>query len=75
MDVFTMVVVIVVVSCGAGVLTKYFESRKNDNSAEASDDMLDEMNQLRQRIEVLEKIVTDESYQLNRELNNLERQA
>jgi len=75
MDVFTMVVVIVAVSCFAGVLTKYLESRKEEKSEEVSEGVLEEMDQLRQRIEVLEKIVTDESYQLNRDLNDLERSA
>lgn len=74
MDVFTMVVVIVIVGCLTGVLTSYFENNKKSD-ADIPKDILAEMDQLRDRIEVLEKIVTDERYQLTRDLNDLERRA
>ena len=72
MDVFTMVVIIVAVSCGAGVLNNYIKSKNEESSIEDQDHLLAELDELRQRVETLEKIVTDEKYQLRRELDNLE---
>ena len=75
MDVFTMVVIIVVVSCGAGVLNNYIKSQRERDDVEVSDDVYAELETLRERVEVLEKIVTDDKYQLGRQLDELERQA
>jgi hypothetical protein len=75
MDVFTMVAVIVVVSCTAGVLNNYIQAKKKQRNDEADSSLAEELDELRERIEVLEKIVTDEKYHLHRELNELERQA
>ena len=74
MDVFTMVVIIVTVSCLAGVANNYFKSKERSDE-EAPDELLAELDELRGRIEVLEKIVTDERYHLTKELDKLERQA
>jgi tetrahydromethanopterin S-methyltransferase subunit B len=74
MDVFTMVVIIVAISCGAGMYSNYLKSRKhvgNNNS----DELLVELDALRERIEVLEKIVTDQKYVLHKEISDLERSA
>jgi len=75
MDVFTMVTVIVVVSCGAGAFNNYVKAQKRRSENEDTDGVIEELEALRDRIEVLEKIVTAEKYQLNRELEDLERQA
>ncbi len=75
MDVYTMVVIIVVVSCGAGAFNNYIKAQKHRSDNELSDDAQAELDALRSRVEVLEKIVTEEKYQLNRELNELERRA
>ena len=74
-DVFIMVVLIVLISCGAGVINNYLRTQRLAAKAAPGEDMLAELDRLRERVEVLEKIVTDEKYDLNRELNRLERQA
>lgn len=71
MDVFTMVVLIVIVCVGADTANKYIKAQK----AKAQDlpsDIEAELDELRERVEVLEKIVTDEKYQLSRDINALE---
>ena len=75
MDVFTMIVIIVAISCGAGVYNNYLKTRKHEAKSAPSEDVIAELDALRARVEVLEKIVTDEKYQLHRELNNLENSA
>lgn len=74
MDVFTMVVIIVIVACASGVASQYFETKKK--SGEWAQDLEDsplaaDLDELRARVEVLEKIVTDEKYQLERKINEL----
>ena len=75
MDVYTMVTLIVVVSCGAGAFNNYVKAQKRRSENEDTDGVMDELEALRDRVEVLEKIVTEDKYQLNRELEDLERQA
>ncbi|MGI9324577.1 MAG: hypothetical protein ACR2PZ_05110 [Pseudomonadales bacterium] len=72
MSVFAMVVWIVAISLIAGVLHDYLKTRRIEASKHSSVN-LDEINALKERITVLEKIVTDERYDLRRELNQLER--
>ena len=74
MEVFTMVVLIVAVSCAAGVANNYIKMQsKREKHAQADEDTLAEIDALRQRVEVLEQIVTDEKYELKKELSALER--
>ncbi len=75
MDVFTMVAIIVVASCAAGMYKDHVKSKRAREEGEVSESVELELDELRQRIEVLEKIVTDERYHLEKEINNLERQA
>jgi cell division protein FtsB len=75
MEVFTMVVLIVLISCGAGVLNNYLKTRRLAIKAAPDEDQWAEFEQLRERVEVLEKIVTDDKYDLNKELNHLENQG
>ncbi len=75
MDVFTMVVIIVVVSCTAGVFNNFIQAKKKQQAADVDESLTTELDELRERVEVLEKIVTDEKYHLVRELNELERRA
>ncbi len=72
MDVFTMVVIIVAISCLAGVLNNHIKSRNETASLDGQDEIEAELDELRARVETLEKIVTDEQYQLRRELDDLE---
>lgn len=75
MDVFTMVAIIVVVSCGAGVVNNYFKTRRLEQRQAPSSELEAEVEALRQRVAVLEEIVTDDRYRLNREIDQLERRA
>ena len=75
MDVFTFVIIIVVVGCGTGVLTEYFKHKRESRSVDVDDDVYEELDRLRERIEVLERIITDEKYHLKKELDQLERSA
>ncbi len=76
MEVFTMVVLIVLIGCSAGVLNQHFKTRRQElEHSSPNDDVYDEVEMLRERIEVLEKIVTDERYHLEREIDQLERRA
>ena len=75
MDVFTMVVVIVVVTTVAGVFNNYLKNKDKAESNLADTALSEELDELRQRIEVLESIVTDQKYQLHRDLTELEKSA
>ncbi|MCZ6710455.1 MAG: hypothetical protein O7B25_08840 [Gammaproteobacteria bacterium] len=75
MEVFTMVVLIVLISCGAGVLNNYLKTRRLAAKAAPDEDQWAQFQQLRERVEVLEKIVTEDKYDLNKELNRLENQG
>ena len=74
MDVFTFVIIIVIIGCGTGVLTEYFK-HKRESQADPDGDVYEELDRLRERVEILERIVTDEKYQLKKELDQLERSA
>ncbi len=71
MDVFTMVAIIVVVSCTAGVANNYFKSRAKV-AGKQDPAMQRDIDDLRNRVEVLEQIVTDEKYDLAKEINRLD---
>jgi len=73
MDVFTMVVAIVFVSCVAGAYNNYLKTRRVEAKAGNSEESSAEIDELRARNEELEKIEKDEKYQLDRELSRLER--
>ena len=70
-----MVVIIVAVSCLAGVANNYLKNQRHRDRATADEGYLTELDELRERIEVLEKIVTDQKYTLHRQINELERDA
>jgi hypothetical protein len=73
-DVFIMVVLIVLISCGAGVINNYLRTQRLAAKAAPGEDMLAELDRLRERVEVLEKIVTDEKFHLAKEISHLERE-
>ncbi len=75
MDVFTFVILVVLIACGSGVINNYMKHQRNRKEVTVDEDAQQELEELRERIEVLEKIVTDEKYQLQRDLDQLERQA
>ncbi len=75
-QVFEMVVLIVAISCAAGVLNNYLKNRGGGRQAKELEGRLDErmrqIDSLEKRVQVLEKIVTDRNYDLKRELHDLE---
>ena len=74
-SVFTMVVLIVLISCGAGVANNYLRNQRKQAEAGADPQVRSDLDHLRERVEVLEKIVTDEKYHLVKEINRLERES
>lgn len=75
MDVFVFVILIVFIGCASGVANNMLKNQREMREANGDEGVLAEVDELRARIEVLEKIVTDEKYQLARELNQLEKPA
>lgn len=75
MDVLSMIVAIVAISCTAGVINNYLKTRRLAYRQVPADEVRAELDALKQRVAVLEEIVTDEGYRLNRELERLERRA
>ncbi len=76
MELWTMIVLVVLIGCGTGILSEHFKTKRKElEHSGHSDDVYDEVEMLRERIEVLEKIVTDERYHLEREIDQLERRA
>ena len=75
MEVFSMVVAIVAISCTAGVINNYLKTRRLEYKQAPGAELEAELGALKERIAVLEEIVTDDRYRLNRELEKLERQA
>ena len=71
-DVFVMVIIIVSVSVAGGVARDYLRTqRKVDENAGNANELEAELATLRARVEILEEIVTDERYELRKELNQL----
>ena len=75
MEVFTFVVIIVLIGCGSGVISTYLKTRSEDAQVKVDDSVYGDLEDLRERVEVLERILTDEKYNLKRELDHLERSA
>ena len=75
MDVFTFVIIIVIIGCGTGVLTEYFKTKRESEEFTGDEEVYSELESLRARVEVLEAIVTDEKYSLKKEIDQLERRA
>jgi len=73
MDVFVFVIIVVFIGCASGVANNMLKNQREMREANGDEGVLAEVDELRARIEVLEKIVTDEKYQLARELNQLEK--
>lgn len=65
----------VLISCAAGVTNNDLKTHRLAAKAAPGEELLAQLDQLRERVEVLEKIVTDDKYHLNRELDRLENQG
>ncbi|MCZ6658900.1 MAG: hypothetical protein O7C67_16540 [Gammaproteobacteria bacterium] len=74
-SVFIMVVLIVLIACSTSLAEKYLKTRRLERETDLDDDVYHELDNLRGRVEVLEKIVTDKKYELSDEINRLERRA
>lgn len=77
MEVFTMIVLIVLISCGTGVLTTYFKSKHKYRADPDLQERIERLEglvgdgSLEDRVRALETIVTDEKRRLDREIKNL----
>ena len=75
MDVFTMVVLIVLISGAVGVAQRYMKIRKQGLDRSVDDGLQQDLDSMKERIEVLEKIVTDRQFRLADEISDLEGRA
>ena len=67
-----MVIAIVALSVGAGMYRDYLKTQRQvGRNKDADDDLQRQVDALQERVAVLEEIVTDKKYQLNRELEQL----
>ncbi|MFT5775795.1 hypothetical protein [Hyphomonas sp.] len=75
MDPFQMVVIIVLISVGAGVMKNYFKMKQNQQADAASEKdvvrLRADIDRLKERVHVLEKIVTDNDRQLAEDIRKL----
>lgn len=72
MNVFTFVFLTVTVVLCAKLFQTYIESRNKTRSEnEADDETLLKMDRLEERIQVLERIVTEDRYDLKKRIDNL----
>jgi hypothetical protein len=75
MDPFQMVVLIVAISVGAGVYQTYLKTKANSRADETTQadvtSMRDEISKLKERVRVLETIVTDKDRVLSEEIRKL----
>lgn len=71
-DVFIFVLGIVFIGCASGVINNVLRNQRQQRELGGVDNsIVAEVGDLRARIEVLEKIVTDEKYHLSREIDRL----
>ena len=70
MDGVTMVVLIVLIACSASVAGKYLKIRERER-AELDSAARQELDDLKSRVEVLERIVTDQKRDLSQEIDQL----
>jgi aspartokinase len=72
MGITEMVVVIVVVSCLAGVTNRYLKMKHAQTGQYSPDEETsDRLSELEERVQVLEKIITDNKYNLEQEIDQL----
>ena len=72
MNTFVFIVAIVAIVCTADTIQKIYKARaaKQEPDVDA-DETLAKLDQLEDRIKVLERIVTEDKYDLRREINSL----
>lgn len=73
MNVFHMVIWIVAIVSIASVLEKYFKAKAAEkNEGDDSETTLKKIEVLEERIQVLERIVTENKFDLRRQINDLQ---
>lgn len=73
MNVFEMIILIVLIGTSARIITEIVRHKGNASSASQDnlDDALDRIDDLEERVRVLERVVTDDRYELNRQIDDL----
>ncbi len=72
MNVFTFVIVLVTVVLCARLIQAYLENRSNDSrSADEFEETIAKMDVLEERIQVLERIITENRFDLKKEIDGL----
>lgn len=74
MGVFEMVVLVTTIGCATGVATEYLKTQRKRADATNQDDLedaLDRIDEMEERIRVLERVVTDDKYSLSQQIDNL----
>lgn len=68
-----MVVIVVFIGCMTGVVSEWLKTKRKTagNNDGALDEAHDRIDELEERIRVLEKVVTDERYDLSRQIDSL----
>ena len=66
------IVLIVLIACATGVAFEYMRMKSNKKETDAdTDDMVSQIDALEERIRVLERIVTENKFDLKREIDKL----
>lgn len=72
MNTFIFVVTIVAIVCTADTIQKIYKARTAKQESDVdTDEAMAKLDQLEDRIRVLERIVTENKYDLRREINSL----
>ena len=72
MNTFVFVVTIVAIVCIADTIQKIYKARAVKQESDVdSDEAMARLDQIEERIRVLERIVTEDKYELRREINSL----
>ncbi|KXF82244.1 hypothetical protein [Enterovibrio coralii] len=77
MDVFLFIIVIIAVGAGTKTIKSYLDYKtalsvfETNHKKHERESMMKEINALKARIEVLEKLVTDEGYELDKKIKAL----
>ena len=72
MNTFLFIVTIVAIVCAADTIQKIYKARSAKQESDLdTDEAMVRLDQLEERIRVLERIVTEDKYDLRREINSL----
>ncbi len=71
MNTMFFVVCIVAIGCATAVLKEFFKSRQLEDKQSVGDETSAQLDALEERIRVLERIVTENKFDLRREIDRL----